>query len=77
MRIQAQARNRIKEGDVSSEERRKEVGMPMLKLDTFIERREGAPRVSVPVSVPEGPSRFEQICTGAANEVLGRSGGWV
>ena len=47
---------------------KKEVSM--MKLDNLTELLEGVPEVSFPISHKELLSRFEQLYTGAVNDVL-------
>jgi regulator of RNase E activity RraA len=53
---------------MGTEEYKKEVGM--MHLDELIEEREGRPDVEFPVPEKEVLTRFEQLYTGAVNDVM-------
>lgn len=53
---------------MSTDQYKKEVGM--MKLDKLIELREGISKKTFPISGKELLSRFEQLYTGAVNDVL-------
>ena len=53
---------------MSVEQYRKEVGM--MKLDRLIEMREGISKSSFPIPEKELLARFEELYTGAINDVL-------
>lgn len=53
---------------MSTEQYKKEVGM--MNLEKLIQEREGVSKVSFPIADKELLSRFEQLYTGAVNDVL-------